>query len=112
MSEAVKQTTSDEAVRVGEVAELPEGSQTEVRVDGKSVVVVCFEGQYFALRNKCSHKDVPLLGGEVSLGRITCEKHGARFELASGKAKALPAVKPVKIYTTRVQDGVVWVQPL
>ncbi|MFC4452845.1 non-heme iron oxygenase ferredoxin subunit [Deinococcus sonorensis] len=101
-----------DAVRVGEVAGLPEGSQTEVQVDGRSVVVVCFEGQYYALRNNCSHKDFPLLGGEVSRGRITCEKHGAQFELSSGKARTLPAVKPVQMYTTRVEDGVVYVQPL
>ena len=107
MSEAVQT-----AVRVGEVAALPEGSQTEVQVDGHSVVVVCFEGRYYALRNNCSHKDFPLLGGDVSMGRITCEKHGAKFELATGKAKVLPAVKPVRIYATRVEDGVVWIQAL
>ena len=103
---------SGTGVRVGEAATLLEGSQTEVQVNGQSVVVVCEGGQYFALRNRCSHQDFPLLGGEVSMGRITCTKHGARFELSSGKAKALPAVKPVAVYTTRVEDGVVWVDPL
>ncbi|WP_425148021.1 Rieske 2Fe-2S domain-containing protein [Deinococcus sp.] len=108
MSEAVE----SRAVRVGEVETLPEGSQTEVQVDGYSVVVICYEGHYYALRNNCSHKDFPLLGGEVANGRITCEKHGAKFELATGKAKVLPAVKAVKIYVTHVEDGAVWVQSL
>ena len=98
-----------ERVRVGEAAQLPEGSQTGVTVGGQSVVVVCFEGQYYALRNNCTHKDFPLLGGDVSAGRITCEKHGAKFELATGKAKTLPAVKPVKVYQTLVEEGQVWV---
>jgi 3-phenylpropionate/trans-cinnamate dioxygenase ferredoxin component len=100
------------AVRVGETNDLPEGSQTEVQVGGVNVVVVCDGGQYYALRNMCSHQNFPLLGGEVSMGRITCTKHGARFELSTGKAKALPAVKPVAIYRTRVEDGVVWVEAL
>lgn len=108
MSEPVAGT----AVRVGEVAGLPEGSQTEVQVGGVGVVVVCDSGQYYALRNMCSHQNFPLLGGDVSLGRITCTKHGARFELSTGKARALPAVKPVAVYRTRVEDGVVWVEPL
>jgi len=99
-------------VHVGAEAALPEGSQTEVQVDGVSVVVVRFEGQFYALRNNCTHKDFPLLGGEVSMGRITCTKHGAKFELATGKAKTLPAVKPVRIYRTRVEDGQVYVEPL
>lgn len=100
------------SVLAGTVEALPEGSQTEVQVDGVSVVLVCEGGQYYALRNRCSHQDFPLLGGEVSMGRITCVKHGAKFELSSGKAKTLPAVKPVPIYRTRVADGSVWIDSL
>lgn len=107
MSEQV----SVERVWVGAEAELPEGSQTEVMVDGVSVVVVRYEGQFYALRNNCTHKDFPLLGGEVSQGRITCQKHGAKFELSTGKAKTLPAVKPVKVYRTLVEGGQVYVLP-
>ena len=99
-------------VRVGKVEDLPEGFQSVVEVDGFSVLVVNYEGTYYALRNNCTHKDYPLLGGEVADGRITCEKHGGKFELATGKAKTLPAVKPVRIYKTEVDDGVVYVLPL
>ena len=99
-------------VRVGKVEDLPEGFQSVVEVDGVSVLVVNYEGTYYALRNNCTHKDYPLLGGEVADGRITCEKHGGKFELATGKAKTLPAVKPVRIYKTEVEDGVVYVLPL
>ncbi|WP_424952388.1 Rieske (2Fe-2S) protein [Deinococcus sp.] len=99
-------------MQVGTLEALPEGSQTEVQMAGVSVVVICDGGQYYALRNRCSHQDFPLLGGEVSLGRVTCAKHGAKFELSTGKAKTLPAVKPVAVYRTRVEDGVVWVERL
>ncbi|PTA68302.1 Rieske 2Fe-2S domain-containing protein [Deinococcus arcticus] len=101
-----------ERVLVGPVEALPEGGQTQVSVEGVSVVVVQFEGQFYALRNNCTHKDYPLLGGEVSAGRITCEKHGARFELATGKPRALPAVKPVRVYRTEVEAGQLYVCPL
>ena len=97
---------------MGEVSALSESSQTEVQVGGVSVVVICDDGGYYALRNRCSHQDFPLLGGDVSLGRVTCSKHGARFELSSGKAKALPAVKPVAVYRTQIAEGAVWVESL
>ncbi|GGR89233.1 non-heme iron oxygenase ferredoxin subunit [Deinococcus sedimenti] len=97
---------------VGPAEALPDGQQTAVDVGGISVVVVNFEGQYYALRNNCTHKDFPLLGGDVSMGRITCEKHGAKFELATGKAKTLPAVKPVRLYRTQVEDGQLYVSEL
>lgn len=99
-------------VLVGPVTEFPEGSQTAVEVDGKSVVVVNDQGQFYALRNNCTHQDYPLLGGAVSLGRIKCEKHGSQFELTTGKARVLPAVKPVAVYRTSVDAGVLYVLPL
>lgn len=101
-----------ERVLVGAANILPEGSQTEVMLGGQSVVVVNYQGQFYALKNNCTHKDFPLLGGDVDNGRITCEKHGAKFELATGKAKTLPAVKPVQIYKTEVEGGVVYILPL
>ncbi|WP_075831442.1 non-heme iron oxygenase ferredoxin subunit [Deinococcus marmoris] len=104
--------TSSERVRVGPEAEMPEGHQTAVEMDGISVLVVNYEGVFYALRNNCTHQDYPLLGGEVQMGRITCQKHGAKFELATGKAKSLPAVKPVRLFRTEVEDGVVYVSPL
>lgn len=97
-------------VCVGPAADLPD--QTAVDVDGVSVLVVRYEGQFYALRNNCTHKDFPLLGGDVTDGKITCEKHGGKFELATGKARALPAVKPVKLYRAVLEDGQVYVQPL
>lgn len=97
-------------VRVGLVADLPE--QIAVDVAGLSVVVVRDGDDFFALRNNCTHQDFPLLGGEISGGRISCRKHGAKFELSTGKAKSLPAVKPVKLYRTEIEDGVLYVSVL
>lgn len=110
--ESISEQSVAGRVRVGEVSALPEGSQTEIQVGGVGVVVVCDGGKYYALRNRCSHQNFPLLNGDVSLGRITCSKHGAKFELSSGKAKSLPAVKPVAIYRTQIEDGAVWVESL
>lgn len=101
-----------ERVQVGLVSDFPQGWQGSVDVGGINVVVVNYQGQFYALRNNCTHKDYPLLGGEVSDGRITCTKHGGKFELSTGKAKALPAVKPVQIFRTEIQDGVLYVRPL
>ncbi len=101
-----------ERILVGTVADMPQGYQVAIELGEVSVLVVNFEDQFYALRNNCTHKDFPLLGGEVSMGRITCEKHGAKFELATGKAKTLPAVKPVKLFKTEIEDGLVYVLAL
>ena len=91
-------------VLVGKQQDFSEGSQKAVRVGRQSVLVVCHGGQFYALRNMCTHESVPLEGGEVQDGQITCEAHGARFELATGKANKMPAVKGVRLYKA-VLDG-------
>lgn len=70
------------------------------------------EGQFYALRNNCTHQDYPSLGGAVSLGHIKCEKHVSQFELTTGEAKVLPAVKAGAVYQTSVDAGVMYVLAL
>ncbi|MBB6097570.1 3-phenylpropionate/trans-cinnamate dioxygenase ferredoxin subunit [Deinobacterium chartae] len=91
-------------VRVGLVSELPEGAQKSVRVGRQSVLVVNDGGRFYALRNLCTHESYPLEGGRVENGMITCEAHGARFDLATGAARSMPAVKAVRLYRA-VQEG-------
>ncbi|TMC57720.1 MAG: Rieske 2Fe-2S domain-containing protein, partial [Chloroflexi bacterium] len=40
---------------------------------------------------------------------VECPRHGARFDLATGEVKALPAVFPVNAYPVRVVNGEVQV---
>ncbi len=99
-------------VSAGKADDWKDDEQRAVEVDGVSVLVVHYEGQFYALRNLCTHQAVPLLGGEVEGGKITCTKHGGKFELATGKARALPAVKPAQLFRTEVESGEVFIQPL
>jgi 3-phenylpropionate/trans-cinnamate dioxygenase ferredoxin subunit len=53
----------------------------------------------------CSHDgnildDAPLEGQAV-----VCPRHGARFDVHSGKALSMPAVEDIPAYPVRVVDG-------
>ena len=41
---------------------------------------------------------------------VACPRHGASFDLASGRALSLPAYLPVRTFPVRVEDGVVVVE--
>ncbi len=99
-------------VRVGRVAELPEGSQTTVQVGEQSVLVIHDRGRFYALHNVCTHQSFPLAGGPVEDGKVTCTRHGAKFDLETGKARTLPAVKAVRLFRTEVDGEEVYVAPL
>jgi 3-phenylpropionate/trans-cinnamate dioxygenase ferredoxin subunit len=92
-----------EFTTVASLADVPESGLKTVQVDGASLVLVRRRGQVYALEDRCSHEEFPLSAGEVTGDQITCALHGARFDLASGTPKALPAVLPVRTFECRVE---------
>lgn len=95
---------------VARLEDVPDNGLHPVEVDGVSIVLANSEGEILALRNQCSHEEFPLSDGELVNGLVECILHGARFDLRTGAAKALPAVRPVKTYECRVLDGKIQVR--
>lgn len=87
--------------------ELAAAGQLRVTQQGEEILLVRAGEGCFALAYYCSHQDLPLEGGEVADGCITCPYHGAVFRLRDGEALTLPATGPVKTYPVEVADGVI-----
>jgi 3-phenylpropionate/trans-cinnamate dioxygenase ferredoxin component len=99
-------------VRAASLQELPEGGVLGVEVDGHAVCLARCEGEVYAFADNCSHRDFPLSNGELDVDdcAITCEWHGAQFDVRSGKALCLPATKPVAVYGCRVEGDEILVE--
>jgi 3-phenylpropionate/trans-cinnamate dioxygenase ferredoxin subunit len=100
-------------VDVCPVAELPPGTMKLVaRGAFDQVGVYNCEGEYRAIEDRCSHDDGPLCEGDWEPDEciVTCPRHGARFDLASGRPLSLPAFVPVEVFPVEVQDGIVRVE--
>ena len=69
---------------------------------GDLKIVSCnVNGSYFALEDICSHDDGVLVVGKGTLTencQLECPRHGARFDVKTGKATKMPAVAPIKSY--------------
>lgn len=94
-----------EFIEVADVADLPNGERIFIEIDEYSIVLLNIGGQYFAIADICSHDDGPLGDGEVEGLEIICPRHGARFDVSSGKALSLPAVVDIPAYPIRVVNG-------
>jgi len=94
-----------EYVTVASVAELEDGQRKLLDIDGEIIAVFNIAGGYFAIADVCSHDDGPVAEGEVEGTQIECPRHGARFDLQTGKALTLPAVVDIPSYPVRVLDG-------
>lgn len=93
-----------EFVRAASLAELPPGSLLGVELDGHRICLANAAGEIYAVRDNCTHQDFPLSAGFIEGGTVECTYHGARFDLATGRATRLPAIRPVKTYAIRI-DG-------
>jgi 3-phenylpropionate/trans-cinnamate dioxygenase ferredoxin subunit len=100
----------DGFTRVAAQADVMPGSTLRVQSGGHDICIVNTEGSLYALRDNCSHKDFPLSEGEVLGHRLTCAWHGAAFDVTTGSALSLPAIKPVQTYDVEVEDGGIWVR--
>ena len=94
------------------VEEFPPGSVKIVLAGSISVGVYNLDGEYYAIEDRCSHDDGPLCEGEfdVETGVVICPRHGANFDIRSGRALTLPAYEPVQVFPVRVVDGVIKVE--
>jgi 3-phenylpropionate/trans-cinnamate dioxygenase ferredoxin component len=95
---------------VAREGEIEPGKARVVDVGDKRIALCNVDGSIFAIDDVCTHDDGPLGEGELIDDRIECPRHGALFDVRTGKAVTLPAVYPVDTYPVRVTDGAIEVE--
>jgi len=97
--------------RVAGLDELADGAVLAVMVGGKAVCLARIGDDVFAFQDNCTHRDFPLSGGELDVDdcSITCDWHGARFDVRTGKVLALPATKPIRTYDCTIENDEIFV---
>ena len=92
-----------EYLTVATVDELEDGGRLIFEIDGSPIALFNIAGEYFAIADVCSHDDGPVAEGEITGHEVECPRHGARFEIKTGKALTLPAVVDIPAYPVRVE---------
>ena len=93
--------------------ELPPGTVRIVQVGAITVGVYNCDGELYALEDRCTHDDGPLCEGDFDCEEkvAVCPRHGARFDITTGRALTLPAYIPVDTFPVGVRsDGVIVVE--
>ncbi len=90
-------------VRAASVDDIPEGRAIVVDIDGDSLALARVEGGIYCIDNICTHDGGPLGEGELDGTALECPRHGARFDVCTGRALSFPAVVPVNTYDVRIE---------
>ncbi len=95
MAEFINVTTTDD---------IEPGRVQVYEVAGKEIAICNVDGTFYAIDDICTQDGGSLDQGELLGDQIECPRHGALFNVKTGKALTLPAVAPVKSYPVQV-DG-------
>ncbi|HEX2571414.1 MAG TPA: non-heme iron oxygenase ferredoxin subunit [Polyangia bacterium] len=90
-------------VRVARLSELGEGEVRGVEAGGRRIALVRLGDTVCAIGDDCSHDEALLSEGRLEGEVLRCPWHGARFDVRTGRALALPAVDDVPCYRVRLR---------
>jgi 3-phenylpropionate/trans-cinnamate dioxygenase ferredoxin subunit len=93
-------------VEVCPLSELPPGAMRLLEVDDLEIGVFNCAGTVYAIEDRCSHDDGPLVEGELDQEACTieCPRHGSLFDLKTGQPRTLPAYVPVDTFPVIIEN--------
>ncbi len=96
-------------VKVAACAEVPPGGKKLLDLDGRAIAVFNVDGSYYAIDDICTHDGGPLAEGELEGAEIRCPRHGARFDVRTGRPLCFPAIEPVETHAVEVRGDDLYV---
>ena len=99
-----------EFTRVCKTSEIPDPGKAVFEVDNRFVVVIHMDGEFYALDDCCTHDGGPLGEGLLDGFQIACPRHGALFDIRTGQALTMPAVRGTTSHEVKIEGADVLVR--
>ena len=98
-------------VSVGKASDIAPGKMIKVSIEGKEVLVVNSNGNFYAIDDTCTHSGASLSEGQLDGDIVTCGWHGAQFDCKSGNLAKFPAkINNLKSYNVVLESDEVFVE--
>ena len=96
--------------RVADRDEIPNlGRKSIVIGDEIPALLLRVDNVYYCVEDVCSHDGQPLTNGPVEGMEIVCPRHGARFDIGSGRPMAMPATEPIRVFPVEIREDGIYV---
>jgi 3-phenylpropionate/trans-cinnamate dioxygenase ferredoxin subunit len=96
---------------VASTDEIQPGERIIVEYGRKWIVIFNVAGRFYAIEDICPHDDGPLAEGVLVGCTIECPRHGATFDIESGKVLSAPALVDVPTYEVRIVGTDIQITP-
>jgi 3-phenylpropionate/trans-cinnamate dioxygenase ferredoxin component len=91
--------------KVAVIDEIPPGGRKSLVFDDRAVLLIRIGDDFYAVEDVCSHDGQPLTEGPLEGTAIECPRHGARFDVRTGRPLCMPAVEPIATLEVKVENG-------
>jgi 3-phenylpropionate/trans-cinnamate dioxygenase ferredoxin subunit len=98
-----------ERLKIANTTDVAPGKVRSIEVAGKRLALCNVDGQFYLIDDVCTHDGGSLDQGELFGYEIECPRHGARFDVRTGRVRRLPAILPIRTYPVTVEDDEVLV---
>jgi metal-sulfur cluster biosynthetic enzyme/nitrite reductase/ring-hydroxylating ferredoxin subunit len=92
-----------EFVSVAKASDLSDPGQMLLEVEDRIVVLFRVGGAFFCIDDVCTHDGGPLSEGRLDDHAIACPRHGAKFDIRTGKALTMPATVDTAAHEVKVE---------
>ena len=96
--------------KVADVSDIPDPGKQLLEVEETLVVLFHVGGQFYCIDDVCTHDGGPLGEGCLTGFEIHCPRHGAKFDIRSGKALCMPATEDTRRHEVKVEGNAVFVR--
>lgn len=97
-------------VKVAKVDDIPDPGKLTLEVGDALVVLFHVDGQFYCLDDVCTHDGGPLGEGRLHDHAVACPRHGAQFDIRTGRPLTMPATVATLTHEVKVDGEDVYVR--
>jgi 3-phenylpropionate/trans-cinnamate dioxygenase ferredoxin component len=94
--------------QIATVEEVPPGGRKSVLIDETPALLLHIDTEFYAIEDVCTHDGQPLTNGPLQGCEITCPRHGARFDVRTGRPTCMPATEPVRTFEIQLRGNAIF----
>src|SRR5438067_3966764 len=92
-----------EFVRVAKTTDLPDSGKMLLEVEDRIVALLRVGGEFYCIDEVGTHDGGPLSEGRLEDHTIACPRHGAKFDIRTGKALTMPATVDTAAHEVKIE---------
>lgn len=94
----------------GKLSELADGQMQLSEVDDRLVILFRQGDEVYCTDDVCTHDGGTLSDGDLCGQELECPRHGAKFDLCTGKALTMPATEDNVVHDVKIEGDQILVR--